>query len=127
MATRGSTVKRIVAGVDGSEAGKHALKWTARLAKTLHSEVIAVYAINVPVAVPDPYAIPFYLDDKWRARIAADFQNKWLRPLKTAGVKYRGIIEPPGRSLRVVVGKLAGPGNPNIMSRHLDPPFTLAP
>ncbi len=102
MATRGSTVKRIVAGVDGSEAGKHALEWTARLAKALHSEVIAVYAIDVPVAVPDPYAIPFYLDDKWRARIAADFQNKWLRPLKTAGVKYRGIIE-DGRPASVLL------------------------
>ena len=64
--------------------------------------MIAVYAIDVPVAVPDPYAIPFYLDDKWRARIAADFQNKWLRPLKTAGVKYRGIIE-DGRPASVIL------------------------
>jgi hypothetical protein len=35
--------------------------------------------------------------------------------------KYRGIIEPTHRSLLVVVGQLAGRGNPNIMSRHVDP------
>jgi nucleotide-binding universal stress UspA family protein len=102
MATRSSGVKRIVAGVDGSDAGKHALDWTARLAKTMHSEVVAVYAIDVPVAVPDPYAIPFYLDDKWRARIASDFQNKWCRPLKTAGVRYRAIME-DGRPASVIL------------------------
>ena len=102
MATTRSTVKRIVAGVDGSDAGKHALEWTARLARALHSEVIAVYAIDVPVALPDPYAIPFYLDDKWRARIASDFQNKWCRPLKAAGVKYRAIIE-DGRPASVIL------------------------
>ena len=102
MATRRPTVKRIVAGVDGSDAGRHALEWTARLAKTLQSEVVAVYAIDVPVAMPDPYAIPFYLDDKWRARIAADFQNKWCKPLKTAEVKYRAIIE-DGRPASVIL------------------------
>jgi nucleotide-binding universal stress UspA family protein len=95
-------VKRIVVGVDGSDAGKHALEWTARLAKTTHAEVVAVYAIDVPVAVPDPYAIPFYLDDKWRARIASDFQNKWCRPLKTAAVRYRAIME-DGRPASVIL------------------------
>jgi nucleotide-binding universal stress UspA family protein len=102
MATRGAAVKRIVAGVDGSEPGKHALEWTARLAKAMHSEVIAVYAIDVPVAVPDPYAIPFYLDDKWRARIASDFQNKWCRPLKTAGVRFRAVMQ-DGRPASVIL------------------------
>jgi nucleotide-binding universal stress UspA family protein len=102
MATRGLGVKRIVVGVDGSDAGKHALEWTARLAKTLHADVVAVYAIDVPVAVPDPYAIPFYLDDKWRARIASDFQNKWCRPLKTAAVRYRAIME-DGRPASVIL------------------------
>jgi nucleotide-binding universal stress UspA family protein len=102
MATRGSALKRIVAGVDGSEPGKHALAWTARLAKAMHSEVVAVYAIDMPVAVSDPYAIPFYLDEKLRSRIAADFQNKWCRPLKTAGVKYRAILQ-DGRPASVIL------------------------
>lgn len=86
-------MKRIVVGVDGSDSARNAAEWAARLAKAMSSEVVAVYAIDVPVALPDPYAIPFYLDDRWRAGIAKDFENKWCRPLKTAGVRYRGVIE----------------------------------
>jgi nucleotide-binding universal stress UspA family protein len=102
MATRGSTAIRIVVGVDGSSAGKHALEWTARMAKTLHAQVIAVYALDLPVALPDPYAIPFYLDDKWRAGLQSDFENKWCRPLKTAKVPYRTILE-EGRPASVIL------------------------
>jgi nucleotide-binding universal stress UspA family protein len=102
MATRGSTAMRIVVGVDGSSAGKHALEWTARLAKTLRAQVIAVYALDLPVALPDPYAIPFYLDDKWRAALQSDFENKWCRPLKTAKVPYRTILE-EGRPASVIL------------------------
>lgn len=102
MATRAAGVKKIVVGVDGSEAGRGALEWSARLAKTMHSQVVAVYAIDAPLAVPDPYALPFYLDEKWRAGIKADFENKWLRPLKTAGVRYRAIME-DGRPASVIL------------------------
>lgn len=102
MATRAAGVKRIVVGVDGSEAGRGALEWAARLAKTARYEVVAVYAIDVPLAVPDPYAINFYLDEKWRAAIRKDFENKWLRPLKTAGVRYRAIMQ-DGRPASVVL------------------------
>src|SRR5260370_416583 len=93
MATRSSTVKRIVIGVDGSDAGEHALTWTARLAKSMGAEVVAVYALDIPVALPDPYTMPLYLDDKVRRGIESDFVNKWCRPLKTAGVRYRAILQ----------------------------------
>ena len=86
-------MKRIVVGVDGSDSGKIAAEWAARLAKAMHYEVVAVYAVDVPLTAVDPYAIPFLLDDRWRAGLAKDFENKWCRPLKTAGVRYRGIIE----------------------------------
>ena len=102
MATRAAGVKRIVVGVDGSEAGKGALEWAARLAKTAHYEVVAVYAVDVPLALSDPYAIPFYLDEKWRAAIQTDFENKWLRPLKTAGVRHRAIMQ-DGRPASVIL------------------------
>ena len=98
-----STVKRIVIGVDGSEPGKHALEWTARLAKTMSSEVIAVYAIDIPPTVADPTNIPLHMNEEWRAAISADFQNKWIRPLKTAGVRHRAIIE-DGRPASVILG-----------------------
>ena len=97
-----SAARRIVVGVDGSEAGKNAVQWAARLAKEMRTQVTAVYAIDVPIAVPDPYALPFYLDDKWRSAITADFENKWCRPLKTAGIRYRAIVQ-DGRPASVVL------------------------
>src|SRR5258708_25437550 len=93
MATTGAAVKRIVVGGDGSDAGKHAVEWTARLAKAMRSEVIAVYALDIPVALPDPYTMPLYLDDRVRAEIEKDLVTKWCRPLKTAGVKFRAILQ----------------------------------
>src|SRR5229473_902571 len=102
MATRSSTVKRIVIGVDGSDAGKHALEWTARLAKSMAAEVVAVYALDIPVALPDPYTMPLYLDDNVRRGIESDFVNKWCSPLKTAGVRYRAILQ-DGRPASVIM------------------------
>jgi nucleotide-binding universal stress UspA family protein len=92
MASTVAAVKRIVVGVDGSESGKHAVEWTARLAKAMRSEVIAVYALDIPVALPDPYTMPLYLDDKVRAGIEKDLVTKWCRPLKTAGVRFRATL-----------------------------------
>src|SRR5260370_2613460 len=57
------------------------------------AEVVAVYALDIPVALPDPYTMPLYLDDKVRRGIESDFVNKWCRPLKTAGVRYRAILQ----------------------------------
>ncbi|TMC00181.1 MAG: universal stress protein [Chloroflexi bacterium] len=102
MPATSATPKKIVVGVDGSDAGKSAVEWTARMAKTLHSQVVAVYALDLPVALPDPYAIPFYLDDKWRAGLQSDFENKWCRPLKTAGVRYRAMVH-DGRPASVLI------------------------
>jgi nucleotide-binding universal stress UspA family protein len=102
VATRSAAVKRIVVGVDGSDPGKHAVEWAARLAKAMRSEVIAVYALDIPVALPDPYTIPLYLDNKVRAGIEADLVNKWCRPLKTAGVRYRAVLQ-DGRPASVIM------------------------
>ncbi len=101
MAAR-PAARRIVVGVDGSEAGKNAVRWAARLAKEIKAQVTAVYAIDLPLSLPEPYAIPFYLDDKWRAGITADFENKWCRPLKTAGIRYRTIVQ-DGRPASVIL------------------------
>jgi nucleotide-binding universal stress UspA family protein len=42
--------QRIIVGVDGSDESKHALRWAARLAETLHLEITAVTAWHFPVA-----------------------------------------------------------------------------
>lgn len=101
MAAR-TVARRIVVGVDGSDAGKNAVHWAARLATEIKAQVTAVYAIDLPLALPEPYAIPFYLDDKWREGITADFEKNWCRPLKTAGIRYRTIVQ-DGRPASVIL------------------------
>lgn len=101
-APRASGIKKVVVGVDGSDSGKAALEWTARLAKSGGAQVLAVYALDLPVALPEPYAIPVLFDDKWRAELRAEFENKWCRPLKTAGVRYVAEIH-DGRPASVIL------------------------
>jgi len=101
MATRNSGVRRIVVGVDGSESAAAALKWAVRLAKGMGSQVTAVYAIDVPTYVPQPYGTPIQFDDEWRAAMKADFENKWCKPLKVSGVRYRTVME-DGRAASVI-------------------------
>jgi nucleotide-binding universal stress UspA family protein len=102
MAATLAAVKRIVVGVDGSDSAKHAVEWTARLAKAMRSEVIAVCALDLPVALPDPYTMPLFLDDKVRAGLEKDLVTKWCRPLKTAGVKFRAVLR-DGRPASVIL------------------------
>jgi nucleotide-binding universal stress UspA family protein len=101
MASRTPAVKRIVVGVDGSDSGKAALVWTVRLAKSIHAEIVAVYAMDLPVALPDPYAIPVLFDQKWRAALRKDFETKWCRPLIGSGVRYTMVME-DGRPATVI-------------------------
>ena len=60
MATRNSGFRRIVVGVDGSESSAAALKWAVRMAKGMGSQVIAVYAIDIPTYFPQPYGCLLY-------------------------------------------------------------------
>ena len=101
MATRNSGVRRIVVGLDGSESSSAALKWAVRLAKGMGSQVTAVYAIDVPTYFPQPYGTPIQFDDEWRAAMKADFENKWCKPLRVSGVRYRTVME-DGRAASVI-------------------------
>ena len=99
--TRG--IRRIAIGVDGSKSSAAALKWAIRLAKGMGSQVIAVYALDIPVYLLEPYDIPIQFDDEWRAAMKSDFENKWCKPLKVAGVRYRAVME-DGRAATVIAG-----------------------
>ena len=101
MPSRRSPIRRIVVGVEGSESSAAALKWTARLAKSLGSQVIAVYAVDIPAYYPEPYGLPVQFDTDWRAAIESDFENKWCKPLKVAGVRYRAVMQ-DGRAASVI-------------------------
>jgi nucleotide-binding universal stress UspA family protein len=49
-------VEKIVVGVDGSDASKHALRWAVEDARARGAEVVALNAYEVPVPAPD--AVP---------------------------------------------------------------------
>ena len=94
-------IRRIVIGVDGSSHAEAALKWAIRMAKGMGSQVTAVYAIHVPVYFPEPYTFPAQFDETWRSELEQDFDEKWCRPLKQSGIKYRTVVE-NGRPAAVI-------------------------
>jgi nucleotide-binding universal stress UspA family protein len=101
VAASKSGIRRIAIGLDGSESSAAALQWAIRLAKGMGSQVVAVYAVDIPVYLLEPYDIPIQFDDDWRAAMKSDFENKWCKPLKVAGVKYRTVME-DGRAATVI-------------------------
>jgi nucleotide-binding universal stress UspA family protein len=101
MAASKSGIRRIAVGVDGSESSAAALKWAIRLATGMGSQVTAIYAVDIPVYLLEPYDIPIQFDEDWRAAMKSDFENKWCKPLKVAGVRYRTVME-DGRAATVI-------------------------
>jgi len=101
MAASKSGIRRIAIGVDGSESSAAALNWAIRLAKGMGSQVTAIYAVDLPVYFPEPYDLPVVLDDEWRAGLKSEFEDRWCKPLKVAGVKYRAVMQ-DGRAASVI-------------------------
>ncbi|HYM96985.1 MAG TPA: universal stress protein, partial [Candidatus Sulfotelmatobacter sp.] len=97
-----SGISRIVVGVDGSEHSGFAVEWAVRMAREMGSEVVAVYAIDLPVWFDAMSgAVPAQYDPAWRAEIKAEFEDQWCKPLKDAGIRYRTIME-DGRPASVI-------------------------
>jgi len=93
-----------VVGVDGLESSAATVKWALRLAKGLGSQVIAVYGVDIPACLPEPYGLPVQFDAEWHAAIKDEFENKWCKPLKVAGIRYRTVME-DGRAASVISAK----------------------
>ena len=106
-------IKRIVVGLDGSTHSNAALGWAVRMAKGMGSQVIAVYAVDVPLYFPQPYGIPVQFDEGWRTAMKSEFEDKWCKPLKVSGVSYRTVME-DGRAASVV-GAVADGENADIV------------
>ena len=51
-------MEKIVVGIDGSEASKHALRWAVEDARARGAEVVALHAYEVPVPAPDAVPAP---------------------------------------------------------------------
>ena len=101
MAASKTGIRRIAVGVDGSESSAAALKWAIRLAKGMGAQVIAVYAADIPVYLLEPDDIPIQFDPEWRAAMKSEFEDKWCKPLKVAGIRYRTVME-DGRAATVI-------------------------
>jgi len=87
------SIRRIVAGVDGSPNAAHALAWTAQLALALDAEVIAVHAVDPRIFVPiietlGPPAPPA-VGREWYDEVRDAFEKDWVSPLRAGGVRYR--------------------------------------
>jgi nucleotide-binding universal stress UspA family protein len=89
-----TTIRRIVVGVDGSDAAARALEWAIGLAAPLDAEVIAVYAYEIPTYVPRPNGAPSVPEqENWERAIRQDFELRWCAPLAAAGVRHRTVFE----------------------------------
>jgi nucleotide-binding universal stress UspA family protein len=104
MATKRSDIGRIVVGVDGSEHSEAAIDWAVRMAKGMGSEVVAVFAISPPIYFDTGYMAPVappQFDPEWRAAMKKEFEEKWCKRLRDAGVRYRTVME-DGRPASVI-------------------------
>ncbi len=86
--------RRIVVGVDGSEASHRALVWAARFAQATKAEILAVHAVDTPAflrggpeAMPEGVAAAW---DEWRSDTERVLEKDWCTPLREAGVPFRG-------------------------------------
>jgi nucleotide-binding universal stress UspA family protein len=98
-------IRRIVVGVDGSSHSATTLQWAVRMARGMDSEVIAVFAINPPVYIDTGFGapnIPVQYDEEWRTQMKRELEERWCKPLRDSGVRYRTVMK-DGRAASVVV------------------------
>lgn len=96
--------RRIVVGLDASDAGRAALGWAIDYARNVGAEVVAVHAYEVPVSYVDPYSAttPAVLEPEFRDGVRRRFEKDWCAPLAAADVPYRTVMA-DGRAARVLV------------------------
>jgi nucleotide-binding universal stress UspA family protein len=91
---------RLVVAVDGSEGSREALLWTARLARVMQADVVAIHAVERPVYpggyVPWSFGLSLEAwDEAWREwvdRARQQLNDMWCRPLRDAGVDFRPVV-----------------------------------
>jgi hypothetical protein len=70
---------RLVVAVDGSEGSREALLWTARLARVMKAEIVAIHTVGD-------------WDEQWQEWVdqaRGRLLDAWCRPLRDAGIEYR--------------------------------------
>src|SRR5215471_14225770 len=87
--------RRIVVGVDASQASEAALRWAIGYARAVGAEVVAVHAFEAPVyfSYPSIETAPILVDQLFREGVRRRFEEDWCAPLAEAGLPYRETAE----------------------------------
>lgn len=82
-------VKRILAGVDGSDNSRRALDWAMGLARAFGAEVVAVHAVGLLTHLDAGPPVPSqgHRDDIGRA-----FTQQWTSPLDGSGLSFERVM-----------------------------------
>lgn len=144
---------KIIVGVDGSAPSARALEWCAVHAKALEAEVVAVYAVDIPIyassgfgfaPIPAPFPEP---SETEREQLRKKITDDWCARLTQSGVPFRvqlldGSPAPAIIALAakeeadlVVVGRRGHGGFVELLlgstthhlSHHLDRPLVIIP
>jgi len=96
--------RRIVVGVDASQASEAALRWAIGYARAVGAEVVAVHAFEAPVyfSYPSIETAPILVDQLFREGVRRRFEEDWCAPLAEAGVPYRTVMA-DGRAANVLL------------------------
>jgi nucleotide-binding universal stress UspA family protein len=144
---------KIIVGVDGSEASARAVEWCAAHAKALQAEVIAAFAVDLPIYAaggfgfaPIPIPLPEVTEAE-RERLHETITDDWCARLAKAAVTFEGVVidGSPAIALMelaekenadlVVLGRRGRGGFAELLlgstthhlSHHLDRPLVIVP
>ena len=107
MQDAGHPVGTIVVGLDGSANSHDAVRWAARLARSLDAEVVAVHALGLLDRLePDGPMVP---TQPHRDEIAERANGPWIEPLVEADVRHRVVLH-DGSPVDVVLDVVADVG-----------------
>ena len=82
-----SVLRRVIVGVDGSQASARGARWAAAIASATGAEVIAVHALGLLAHLgPDPDDIT--PTQSHRDEVRDRFEQDWCAALREAGVPY---------------------------------------
>lgn len=82
-------VKRVLAGVDGSDNSKRAVSWAIAMARAFGAEVIAVHAVGLLTHLEPGPPVP---SQGHREEIQRAFEHDWSAELGSAGVPFERVI-----------------------------------
>jgi nucleotide-binding universal stress UspA family protein len=141
-----SVLRRIIVGVDSSQASARAVRWTAALASDVGAEVVAVHALGLLAHLdPDPHDVT--PTQPHRDEVRDRFEQVWCAGLREAGVRYEcrltegnpvtALLESAARveADLVVVGRRGAGGFPGLqlgstslqLVQHAEVPVVVLP